>query len=121
MKKQIISVIGLGALTNLGCGLLITTNPPPKDNVPTIKQGSLPKWEDVEAPNEGKKAELIVTESGCFKAWIDTAQTPNDRFEEKGQGIEIQCPERAKGITKEKEDISAPPEPIRRNPPPPQE
>ena len=126
MKKQVISVIGLGALANIGCGPIINPNPPPQNNVPAAEQTSpksnaLPKWEDVQAPKEGSKAELIVTEKGCFKNWVDAGQTPNDRFEESGIGTEIECPERAKTITKEKKEIpSKPPEPIRENPPPPQ-
>ncbi len=125
MKNQIISVIGLGALTNMGCVSLVNTNPPPKDDIPTAEQvdpksNALPKWEDVQAPNEGAKAELIVTETGCYKNWVDGAQTPNDRFEEVGKGTEIECPKRAKKITKEdKDELLEDPEPIMENPPPP--
>lgn len=126
MKKQIISVIGFGALTNIGCGPIVNPNPPPKQDLPNTEQAvstskALPKWEDVTAPKEGGKAELIVTETGCFKNWIDETQTPSDRFEEQGKGTQIECPERAKDITKEnKEDLLEPPEPIQENPPPPQ-
>jgi len=126
MKKQLISVIGLGALTNIGCGPIVNTNPPPRDNRSSVEQtvsksSVLPKWEDVQAPKEGDKAELIVTESGCFKNWVDAEKEPKDRFEEMGKGTKIECPDRAKDITKdEKKELLEPPEPIRRNPPPPQ-
>ena len=123
MKKQVISVIGWGTLANLGCGPIINPNPPPQNTVPAANEQSnaLPSWEELKAPKEESKAELIVTEKGCFKNWVDATQTPNDRFEESGIGTEIECPERAKNITKEKKKIpSKPPEPIRENPPPPQ-
>ena len=123
MKKQMISVIGIGALTSIGCGPIVNTNPPPQDNLAAIEQASpqpsaLPKWEDVKAPNEGEKAELIVTESGCFKNWV--AENPKDRFEEEGKGTKIECPERAQYITKEDvEKVLESPVHLQINPPVP--
>ena len=107
MKKQIISIIGFGTLNTVGCTQKITTNPPPTDNFSVnhiSTKNNLPTWDAVKASSDEEKAELIVTTSGCFKNWVSAENTPKDRFEEQGKGIQIQCPERAKEITPQNKD-----------------
>ena len=128
MKNPYITVLGLSTLSLGACNAsppasspvsqpdAMIVNPPP----------TLPPWDAVAPPTEGAKAELIVTPNGCYKNFVAEDTEPNDRYEEKSVSAKsaqrIQCPERAKDISKAATETSVPeqpPKPIKTNPPRP--
>ena len=111
--NKIISIIGLGSL-GVACRsepTPIVRNPPaiprPETYNPPPDTGEstkLPSWDEVTPPTASAKPELILTPSGCYKNWVDANVEPQDRYEEKGStalGSLIECPERAKTLSKQ--------------------
>ena len=128
MKNPYIAVLSLSALSLSACeSTPPPTNPPvthKQTNPPSKNKGSImPVWDSVEAPTQGDKAELIVTPSGCYKNFIPANETPKDRYEEKAVSAKssflIECPERAKDISKTTTERKEVEEPVITNPPPP--
>ena len=117
MNKHFISIMGLGSL-GLGCNSSPPSVHPPQINPPRISQPetfnpppdtgprtNLPSWESVSPPKAGAKAELILTPNGCYKNWVDAQSEPKDRYEANADttklGTLIECPDRAKELTKQ--------------------
>ena len=130
MKKSYISVIGLGFVSLSACESTPVSNPPPKPyqtyNPPpdTGLKTALPTWESVAPPKEGAKAELILTPSGCYKNFVSKDTEPKDRYVENVDlakiGTRIECPERAKDLSKEpavETQLERPGRPLNVNPP----
>ena len=136
MKHTYITILGLSTFGLGGCN----TESNPTSSTPTIsptapdtsrrtfnppeKERNLadPNWDEVKAPHEGAKAELIVTPNGCYKNFVADGVEPKDRYEETPDttkiGTFIECPERAKEIPKTEPKKEEPP-PININPPAP--